>query len=60
MGENRSMLTSPRLRCWNETVSETCSNFVISLSVPSHAIVSIVMERVPPAGISLSIKGLLR
>ena len=31
----------------------TCSSLVISLSVPSHAIVSIVMDKVPPAGISL-------
>ena len=47
------MLTSPRRRCWKLTVRVTCSNLLISLSVPSHAIVSIVIDSVPPAGISL-------
>ena len=31
----------------------TCSSLAICLSVPSHAIVSIVIDKVPPAGISL-------
>ena len=53
IGENRSTLTSPRRLCWKETVNVTCSSFVISLSVPSQAIVSIVIDSVPPAGISL-------
>lgn len=47
------MLTSPRRRCWKLTVRVTCSNLLISLSVPSHAMVSIVIDSVPPAGISL-------
>ena len=52
-GEKRSMLTSPRRRCWKLTVRVACSSLLISLSVPLQAMVSMVMESVPPAGISL-------